>query len=102
MKTMVRGREEQCLSLSSPDTKVDITRFLERQRSNSSVMSDSIPESPTTGFDDDDTDECMSIDSPGPVQTMRRRTHFVSESDSQSSMTAEVITVCVYTLYIVF
>ncbi|XP_021379419.1 eukaryotic elongation factor 2 kinase-like isoform X2 [Mizuhopecten yessoensis] len=86
MKTRLRGDEERCISLSSPDTKIDITRFLERQRSNSSVLSDSAI--------DEETDEGMSIDSPSPrVRVSRMR--FISESersdksDSQSSMTVE-------------
>ncbi|XP_033737069.1 eukaryotic elongation factor 2 kinase-like isoform X1 [Pecten maximus] len=87
MKTRLRGDEERCISLSSPDTKIDITRFLERQRSNSSMHSDSAI--------DEDTDEGMFIESPSPgVRHSRMR--FISESersdksDSQSSMTAEI------------
>ncbi|XP_060076123.1 eukaryotic elongation factor 2 kinase-like [Ylistrum balloti] len=86
MKTRLRGDEERCISLSSPNSKVDITRFLERQRSNSSVQSDSAI--------DEDTDEGMFVDSPSPM-VRHGRMRFISESersdksDSQSSMTAE-------------
>lgn len=89
MRTRVRGREEHCISLNSGgEEKIDITRFLERQRSNSSRMSDSAIDSPSPGAYD--TDEAMSIDSPSPLPRMRVRQ--VSESDSQSSLTAEVNT----------
>lgn len=82
MMTRVRGTEEHCTSLSrSPaEMSIDITEFL-RQRSSSSHISDSALESPSPGYDD----EPMSVDS--PVHPSRFRC--MSESDSQSSMTAD-------------
>lgn len=88
MMTRVRGTEEHCHSLSrSPgDMSVDITEFL-RQRSSSSHISDSAVDSPSPGFDDDP----MSIDSPvNNSNPGNVRFRCMSESDSQSSMTAEV------------
>lgn len=86
MMTRVRGTEEHCTSLSrSPgDMSVDITEFL-RQRSSSSHISDSAIDSPSPGYDDDP----MSIDSPvNPTPNVRFRC--MSDTDSQSSMTADV------------
>ncbi|XP_052068351.1 eukaryotic elongation factor 2 kinase-like isoform X1 [Mytilus californianus] len=88
MMTRVRGTEEHCHSLSrSPgDMSVDITEFL-RQRSSSSHISDSAVDSPSPGFDDDP----MSIDSPVNLSNPGNvRFRCMSESDSQSSMTADV------------
>ena len=81
MRTRVRGNEEHCLSLSPTSEKIDITRFLDRQRSTSSVLSDvTTPESTT--------DEEMSIDSPvGFFRPGRIRLN----SESESSLTAEVM-----------
>lgn len=87
MMTRVRGTEEHCHSLSrSPgDMSVDITEFL-RQRSSSSHISDSAVDSPSPGFDDDP----MSIDSPVNMSNPGNvRFRCMSESDSQSSMTAD-------------
>ncbi|KAJ8318097.1 hypothetical protein KUTeg_003188 [Tegillarca granosa] len=80
--TKIRGVEEHCLSLSPSKEGIDITRFLERQRSSSSMYSDSAIDSPTSPSADE---EPMSCDSPLPS-----RVRFVSESDSSASMTVEV------------
>lgn len=79
--TRIRGVEEHCLSLSPSKEGIDITRFLERQRSSSSMFSDSAIDSPTSPSADE---EPMSCDSPIPS-----RVRFVSESDSSASMTVE-------------
>ena len=88
MMTRVRGTEEHCHSLSlsrSPgDCAKDITEFL-RQRSSSSHISDSAIDSPSPGFDD----EGLSMD--GPISPIHPSVRFrcMSDTDSQSSMTAD-------------
>ncbi|KAK3089352.1 hypothetical protein FSP39_002962 [Pinctada imbricata] len=79
MKTRLRGDEEHCLSLSPTTEKIDITRFLDRQRSTSSMISDITPDSTTD-------EEMLSVDSPlGFFRPGRIRL----DSGSESSLTAE-------------
>ncbi|XP_061182079.1 eukaryotic elongation factor 2 kinase-like isoform X1 [Saccostrea echinata] len=87
IKTKIRGEVEQCLSLSPSTEKVDITRFLDRQRSSSSVLSDghTPPTDPESTSNDE---EPMSLDSPSP-RPFGVRFRSPSDTDSQSSMTRE-------------
>ena len=97
MQTKVRGEIEQCLSLSPSTEKVDITRFLDYQRSCSSGVSESHTPSTPTDLDSPsmEDEEPMSLDSPSPGVSFGVRFRSPSDTDSQSSMTREVsILVC--------
>ncbi|XP_078319080.1 eukaryotic elongation factor 2 kinase-like isoform X2 [Crassostrea virginica] len=91
MQTKVRGEIEQCLSLSPSTEKVDITRFLDYQRSCSSGVSESHTPSTPTDLDSPsmEDEEPMSLDSPSPGVSFGVRFRSPSDTDSQSSMTRE-------------
>lgn len=88
MKTAIRGEMEHCLSLSPLSEKIDITRFLDRQRSSSSMLSDG--HTPTDLDSPSNDEEPMSLDSPSPGGPFGVRFRSPSDTDSQSSMTKEV------------
>lgn len=90
MQTKVRGEIEQCLSLSPSSEKIDITRFLDHQRSCSTGVSDGHTPTDLDSPSLDD-EEPMSVDSPSPSGApMVVRFRSPSDTDSQSSMTREV------------
>lgn len=89
MQTKVRGEIEQCLSLSPSSEKIDITRFLDHQRSCSTGVSDGHTPTDLDSPSLDD-EEPMSVDSPSPSGVpMGVRFRSPSDTDSQSSMTRE-------------
>lgn len=89
MQTKVRGEIEQCLSLSPSSEKIDITRFLDHQRSCSTGVSDGHTPTDLDSPSLDD-EEPMSVDSPSPSGApMGVRFRSPSDTDSQSSMTRE-------------
>lgn len=89
MQTKVRGEIEQCLSLSPSSEKIDITRFLDHQRSCSTGVSDGHTPTDLDSPSMDD-EEPMSVDSPSPSGVpMGVRFRSPSDTDSQSSMTRE-------------
>lgn len=90
MQTKVRGEIEQCLSLSPSSEKIDITRFLDYQRTCSTGVSDGHTPTDLDSPSMDD-EEPMSVDSPSPSGVPYGvRFRSPSDTDSQSSMTKEV------------
>lgn len=90
MQTKVRGEIEQCLSLSPSSEKIDITRFLDHQRTCSTGVSDGHTPTDLDSPSMDD-EEPMSVDSPSPSGVpFGVRFRSPSDTDSQSSMTKEV------------
>lgn len=89
MQTKVRGEIEQCLSLSPSSEKIDITRFLDYQRTCSTGVSDGHTPTDLDSPSMDD-EEPMSVDSPSPSGVPYGvRFRSPSDTDSQSSMTKE-------------